>query len=212
MGHGRPPGRARDWVSALSNPVMTAITLRGLGSGQVSAPTRPRACDSALTEPGRRLSARRAPHPALPLDPAGRAPPTPRAPAPGRPARNLPRAIAQPLALPASAAARRTQGTQRAPSNGRLATEPLPPSRRRGPRDRGRGHVTMGRGRNRHTCGAPGSPFCWGPKTLLQLPYSGHSVVAPWGRSFRPQDSSAAPKPGPCGGSSMTGCGIQGAS
>lgn len=154
MGHRHRPGRARDWVSALSDPVMPAITQRGLGSGQVSAPARPRACDSAPTEPGRRLSARRTPDPGLPRDPAGRAPPAPGALAPGPPARNLPRAMALPLALPASAAAHRTQGTQRAPSNGRLATEPLPPSRRRGHVTVGRGHVTVGRGRHRHPRGA----------------------------------------------------------
>lgn len=49
----------------------------------------------------------------------------------------LPFAMALGLALPASTAARSTQGTQRALSNGRLATAPLLPSR-------GPGHVTCG--------------------------------------------------------------------
>lgn len=164
----------------------------GPGSGQVSTSTRPQACDSALTEPGRRLSARRTPDPALSLDPAGREPPKPRALAPGLPARNLPRAMAQPLVLPASAAARLTQGTQRGPSNGRLATEPLPPSQRRG-------HVTLGaeprtppppQGRLAHGL----QPFTGAARPCSSCSCSGlSSAVAPWGRNFRPQASSPPP-------------------
>lgn len=75
--------------------------------------------------------------PALRAPPQGDSDPSARAPASRAP---LPFAIAEPLAFPAPTAARSTQGTQRALSNGRLATAPLPPSR-------GRGHVTgAGRG------------------------------------------------------------------
>lgn len=126
-------------------PVVTAITACGLGSEEVLASNCPWAYDAALLEPGRRLRVRQTPDPTLALDPDSRVPlrlPAPD-PAPGPPERGLPRAMAPLLALPASAAARLTQGTQRAPSNGHLATAPLPSLQRLG-------HVISGRSSNPH--------------------------------------------------------------
>lgn len=144
-GWGFAPPKEGPGTGSARPPVVTAITACGLGSEQVLASNCPWAYDAGLLEPGRRLSVLQTPDPALVPDPASRVPlrlPAPD-PGPGPPARGLPRAMAPLLALPASAAARLTQGTQRAPSNGRLATAPLPSLRRLG-------HVISGRGGNSH--------------------------------------------------------------
>lgn len=113
-----PPGGARDWVCAPSSGYSNHSMRTRLGANLAS--NCPWAYDAALLEPGRRFSVRLTLDPAPAPDPASRVPLRLPAldPAPRPPTRGLPRAMAPLLALPASAAARLTQGTQRA----RLAT------------------------------------------------------------------------------------------
>lgn len=126
------PGRGRVWVCML--PSRNSNQSANTGFGPKFGTNPPKGLRLALTKPGRGLGAHRPPDPARPpLRSPDRSPPPPGSAGREPTSRHGAAACTQ-LALPASAAARPTQGTQRAPSNGRLATASLPPS---GPRDLG---------------------------------------------------------------------------